>query len=129
MMNETVPLPQISPASQYAASEVMPMNDGTTRKIESHADLLDGAVVRMLNEDGTAAPFSDAVVLGPSGYESATMAPGFKLARPYVFASSTGTTCPTPLQGCEVFEVLVDRLQRHFVLVLDSKGRPFTFKT
>lgn len=50
--------------------------------------------------------FAHAIILGFS--ENGTYA---KVARPYVYASGVGTTCPTPLLGAEVYECRVDQLK------------------
>lgn len=62
-----------------------------------------GDMARNKNKD-MLYPFSDHVILGFSedGYA--------KVSRPYVYASGIGTTCPTPLLGCETYELSVNAL-------------------
>ncbi len=69
-----------------------------------------GDVVRINGES----PFMDAVVLGfnDKGYA--------KLARPYVYASSVGTTGPTALAGVEYIE-MVDLTRANWTKVASSR--------
>ena len=65
-----------------------------------------GDVIRMVGR--TAVPFSDQVILGFNEDSRCTW--WCKLARPYVYASLTGTTCPTPLMGCETYVIAASAL-------------------
>lgn len=69
-----------------------------------------GDVVRLF--DGA---FGDAVVLGFDGGGSYA-----KLARPYAYASSVGTTGPTVLVGTEIIAMYH---VRHFVTMRVEQGR------
>ena len=100
------------------------MNDGITKKFESRNDVSIGQVVRMINSDGTVAPFSDALVLS---YDEKM--DSYHLARPYGFASGTETSGPTPLLGCESYEVPWASLKEHAVSVLTSRGLPYKMTT
>jgi hypothetical protein len=71
-------------------------------------DMRPGVVVRMVNNDGSVAPFSDHVV-GESGDLYS-----WKLHRPYFGGTETSVT------------VTASRLFL-FVVVLDSLGRPYTW--
>jgi len=103
------------------------MRDGQFKRIAISDDVEAGMVVREMHDDATVPPFGDSVVLkrvNRVGYSVV-----FIVARPYVFASGTGTTCPTPLTGVETFEVSFESLRDRYVLVLDSRGNPFSYTT
>lgn len=70
-----------------------------------------GDVVRLMSMHQSA--FCDAVILGFSPQGNA------KIARPYVYASSVGTTCANPLLGCETFQVSIKSLME-FDKVIDT---------
>jgi hypothetical protein len=53
-------------------------------------------------------PFADAVILGLSAEGYA------RVARPYVYASLTGTTGCTPLMWAEVFDLPVANLRQYW---------------
>ena len=88
----------------------------TTYHITSADGFHAGDVVRMKTWDG---PFSDSVILGFT-----TMIDGeqyTKLARPYAYASSVGTTGPVLLVGTEHIEyVNVSSLKAHYTKVGDG---------
>ena len=64
-----------------------------------------GDVVRM--NDFT--PFGDAVILGFDAAHAIA-----KVARPYAYASLTGTTAANHLLGAEVFSIAVDHIRKHW---------------
>ena len=66
-----------------------------------------GDILRVLHKDSA---FPDAVVLGFN--ENGDV----KVSRPYVYASSVGTTGPTPLLGCETFVIEASKL-KHYALL------------
>ena len=93
-------------------------------------DLVPGTVLRMVDADGNSAPYSDFTVLKvdgppaedgpPRGYRDVT------LARPYLFASGAGTSCPTALTGVEQVKVSVASLLKGatpFRVVVTSRGQ------
>lgn len=89
--------------------------DGRSRKM-THDDIEPGVVVRMLNWDGTASPFSDTVILREEkGW--------VRLARPYIYATGTQTCAPSPLTGVEDYKVTVESLLERFHVVLMSTGK------
>jgi len=103
------------------------MHDGQFKRIVISDDVEVGMIVREMHDDATVPPFADSVMLkriNRVGYSTA-----FIVARPYVFASGVGTTCPTPLTGVEAFEVSFESLRDRYVLVLDSRGNPFSYTT
>lgn len=81
-------------------------------------DLEPGSVLRMVNGDGTAAPFSDFVVVARYAVDSAgfrvwdrddpsrARARRVELARPFLYATLTGTVCASHMTGVE--EITVD---------------------
>lgn len=81
---------------------------------EGKVVLLKAGDVYAMNEFGA---FSHAVILGfdESGDNC-------KVSRPYCFASSTGTTGPTPLMGAETFEIPTT----HLLEFWSKKGDLFT---
>jgi len=103
------------------------MNDGATRPLKLE-DIRPGVVIRHTNRFGDCSPFSDTVVLGDEPSRHGEGGPGWvKLARPYLYASSTETTCPTPLMGAEIYSAHATRLVEDFRLVLTSRGEPYIF--
>lgn len=90
--------------------------DGRLHAVEPD-DIAAGTVLRMVNRDGTSAPFSDFVVLDEYWVDRAGLRvrPGDEdnrhdrrevvIARPYLYATSTGTTCPTAMTGVETLKV------------------------
>ena len=81
--------------SKYYAIESITNNEGVIIKA--------GDVVRLKFFENSS--FGDCVILGFNAQNWA------KLARPYAYVSSVGTTCASPLLGCEVFETTVESLQ------------------
>ena len=77
-----------------------------------------GDVVRMNDWS----PYGDHTILGFDGEGPEALA---KVARPYLYASGVGTTGPTPLQGCEIYELPCKHVLEHFK-VSANDGR---FKT
>lgn len=104
------------------------MLDGQFKRITEADDLEPGMVVREMHDDATVPPFGDSVVLKRIDNKEWGKT-CFVIARPYVFASSTQTTCPVPLLGCETFEILFDGLRDRYVLILNSRGIPFKHTT
>lgn len=94
--------------------------DGQTFRPEE-SDLVPGSVLRMVSEDGTFAPFSDFVVLAvrwvdkagvrvnDSDADTAYDRREVVMARPYLYATLTCTTCPSKLLGSEELRVDVSR--------------------
>jgi len=104
--------------------------DGWVRAIVQD-DIQAGVVLREVSkepgfEDGAiCSPFADAVILGSNG-------DNVILARPYLYATSVGTTAPSALVGYEKFEVPVERLLRAdsiYMLVVGSRGQSFKMVT
>lgn len=64
-------------------------------------------------------PYDCATVLGLATYKDpwGTWRWWAKLARPYAQVSCPGTTCPTPLLGCEVFEVEINNPPPNYRIV------------
>lgn len=113
--------------------------DGRTFRVERD-DVQPGAVLRMVQSDGSSAPFSDCVVLdvfpvdkhgerlGPPGLlndwpEGAVLRAS--LARPYAraFGAEAG---PVALTGCEEFTVDVERMVSEdslFRVLATARGR------
>lgn len=114
--------------------------DGRLFKAEE-ADVFPGAVLRMVDSNGDSSPFSDFVVLavkGPPPASGPNMSPvganlGYvevTLARPYLYASGTGTTCPSALTGVETLKVTMDSITTAgslFRAVITSLGKPHDF--
>lgn len=102
------------------------MADGKYRTMTVE-DAQAGCIIRMIQrKDGDPipyfAPFSDTVILGvDKGMVT--------LARPYLFASSTETCCPGALMGYERYDVRLEDLPKHYVLVLLDSGKPYTMIT
>ena len=111
------------------------MHDGQVKRISIPEEIEVGMIVRETHGDGTVPPFADHVVLRRGvisirNGDKVSHDTEFDLARPYAFGSSLGTTCPTPLLGCETLkEVRFGSLRDRFVLVLDSRGVPFKYET
>lgn len=108
------------------------VRDGHVRQITVD-DVQPGVVVREVTrhpgyEDGAISPpFPDHVVLG-FDVKKGTV----KLARPYLYASGTGTTAPTALTGVSTVEISVERLcapDSLFMLVVGSRGQTVKFET
>lgn len=104
--------------------------DGRVRAI-TQDDVQPGVVIREVSkepgfEDGAIVPpFADAVIIGAKG-------DNVIIARPYLYATSTGTACPNVLVGYEKIEVPVERLLRAdsiYMLVVGSRGQSFKFET
>lgn len=104
------------------------MHDGTLKRIESPEELQPGTVIRWVNEDGTIAPFSDTVVLGKCQDASGNSSSFIKLARPFLYATLTETICQGCLTGVERYDAFFSQLQKHYMIVLDSTGKPFIYK-
>ena len=104
------------------------MHDGTLKRIDSPEELQPGTVIRRVNEDGSIAPFSDTLVLG-KGRLSEEKNPSYKLSRPYGYATLTETICQGSLVGYEKYEAYYSVLYEHYMIVLDSTGKPFIYKT
>jgi len=117
-------------------------HDGRTRPL-TEQDLQPGVVIRHVevieesekDSDGwwspggplrlLTSPFSDCVILG-------VIDGMVRLARPYCYATSTETICPSPLMGCERFDVEVHSLLSARVpyhVVLMSTGEPAKYIT
>ena len=47
-----------------------------------------------------------------------------QVARPYVYASSTGTTAPVPLMGCEVYAITAESLVKNYDRVQNNMTVP-----
>jgi hypothetical protein len=109
------------------------MHDGQFKRFSISDDVEIGMVVREIHDDATVPPFGDSVVLKrvrkdpPFKGDKASVS--FLIARPYVFASGIGTTCPTPLTGVETIEISFTNLSDRYVCVLNSRGNPFTYTT
>ena len=103
-------------------------HDGMMKKIESFEELVPGSIIRRVNEDGTIAPFSDTLVLG-KGRLSEEKNPSYKLSRPYGYATLTETICQGCLVGYEKYEAYYSSLHDSYMIVLDSTGKPFIYKT
>lgn len=79
--------------------------------------ILAGDVWAMKSDVKSNETFSSCTVLGIAKGKDIV---GFKtdfwvrLARPYCYASSTGTTSPSPLTGCEIFEVTTKQFVERF---------------
>lgn len=97
------------------------MHDGQFKRICDPEDVEPGMIVREMHNDATVPPFADATVLKRVRERS------YLIARPYCIASGLGTTAPTPLLGCETFEVSFESLRDRYVLVLTSRGEPFRY--
>ena len=87
-----------------------------------------GDVVRLTVSETSA--FSDCVIMGFSYCCEECIAAGFtddavaRLARPYIYASSVGTTCSTPLLGYETIDyVRVVDLLHHYRIVENGGHR------
>jgi len=97
----------------------------------SEADVFPGAVLRMVDSNGDSSPFSDFVVLRVAPPDLARFAVvEVTLARPYLYASGTGTTCPSALTGVETLKVTMDSLTGAcsiFRAVITSLGTPHDF--
>ncbi len=104
--------------------------DGRLFKAEE-ADVFPGAVLRMVGPNGDSSPFSDFVVLRVAPPDLARFAVvEVTLARPYLYASGTGTTCPSALTGVETLKVTMDAILREWSLfraVVTSLGKPHDF--
>lgn len=79
---------------------------------ETEATAKNGKMVQVgdvwaMNDFGA---FADVVILGLSKDGEALV------SRPYLYASSVGTTCPTPLLGCETYSLPVEHIVQHFKL-------------
>jgi hypothetical protein len=72
-----------------------------------------GDVYRMNNWGA----FGDCVILGFDGKGNV------KVSRPYLYASSVGTTCATPLLGCETWEMPAANLVEHYIVVEKTGSR------
>jgi hypothetical protein len=95
-------------------------------------DLQPGAVLRRVESDGSSvSPFSDCVILNVwnQDLQHGRTLTWVKVARPYVFASSVGTTAPTPLLGCETFDMTLDGALASYSVVLRSTGEPSSYTT
>lgn len=94
----------ICDCDQFSHKETFHVTYVTMTDPNSKADvtLNAGDVIRFDSMSKSA--FNDAVILGfsPQGY--------VKLSRPYVYASMTGTTCVSPLLGCETFNARIDSI-------------------
>ncbi len=123
-------------------------NDGQLHSVEQD-DIAAGTVLRMVHRDGTSAPFSDFVVLDAywvnaegrrSSLSEEDTAQAIKvgilkgrevvLARPYLYATSVGTTCPTAMTGVETIKVDVASLLKGdslFRTVRTARGSVHTF--
>jgi hypothetical protein len=86
-------------------------------------DLEPGSVLRMVSADGSAAPFSDLTVLavywtdssGNRIWDDEKLADRRRgrevlMARPYLYATHVGTSCPSWLTGVEELRVDVKRI-------------------
>jgi hypothetical protein len=62
--------------------------------------------------------FADVVVMG---FDAANAQ--VQLSRPYLYASSVGTTAPTPLLGCETYELPIAHLLAHYAMVENDGHR------
>jgi hypothetical protein len=118
-------------------------SDGQLFRVES-ADIVPGAVLRMLNQDGTASPFSDCVVVAVypvdkmgkrvHSHEPARTCVGrvAEMSRPYLYVAHSDTVCPTVLTGHENFTVDTKTLTKEdsqFRVVVRSTGSVSTFTT
>lgn len=123
-------------------------NDGQLHAVEPD-DIAAGTVLRMVSPDGTSAPFSDLVVLDAYWVDAegrrthlseedtaqavkAGILRGREVlvARPYLYATSTGTACPTALTGVETLKVDARTLLRGdslFRTVCTARGNVHTF--
>jgi hypothetical protein len=79
---------------------------------ESGTVLHAGDVVRMKSWGG----FADATILGFDGNGNA------RVARPYLYASGVGTTCPTSLVGVEMWNIPCAHVIDHYT-VMENDGR------
>lgn len=104
--------------------------DGWVRAI-AQDDIQAGTVIREVSkepgfEDGAIVPpFADAVIIAVFGGKAT-------IARPYLYATGTGTACPNVLVGYEKIEVSVERILRAdsiYMLVVGSRGQSFKMVT
>jgi hypothetical protein len=106
--------------------------DGRLFKAEE-ADVIPGAVLRMVDSSGDSSPFSDFVVLRVRETPPDPARPAVvevTLARPYLYASGTGTACPSALTGVETLKVAMGSILRDgssFRVVATSLGKPHDF--
>ncbi len=96
------------------------MNDGSTKRIQNIHELVPGCIIRRVNDDGTQAPFSDAIVLHILSINYV------KVLRPYAVGTCLDTGCPFGYLGSEEYEITETHLQSAYVMVLNSKGEPYT---
>lgn len=90
-------------------------------------DLRAGAVLRMQNRDGTCDPFSDMVVLQVVPAVADDEVAELVCARPYLYASGTGTAA---LMGHETIRVRAEAVLRDdtvFRLVCTARGAAHSF--
>lgn len=85
-----------------------------TFDLEASGSWQAGDVARNKNKD-MLSPFSDHVILGFSEDGQA------RVSRPYLYASGVGTTGPTPLLGCETYELSVNALTEYYEKI--GRGR------
>ncbi len=97
------------------------MADGRMRKMNS-LDIVPGAVVRMVGEQGEVAPFSDSIILG---WRPVAGERHVKLARPMAWAA-TGDSHSTLLLSCEEYEITANRLVETHHVVLTDRGELYT---
>lgn len=97
----------------YAHEEAVEVLGPFAKVTETPRVLHAGDVVRM-NDFGA---FADSVILGFDGEGLA------KVSRPYVYASSVGTTGPVPLIGTETYELPVENIFKHFKIMENDGHR------
>ncbi len=112
--------------------------DGRLFPVEED-DVFPGAALRMVNRDGSAAPFSDFLVLkvfpvdksGQRVHEAereVVRAVGVQvtISRPYALVSGAGTSCPSVLTGVETLTVDMATLTSEgsqFRVMATARGR------
>ena len=109
--------------------------DGRLFRAEAE-DLVPGTVLRMVDANGESAPFSDFVILGVKNVDELDGRPlgnpflEVTMARPYLFATSVGTTSPSALTGVETLRADAKSVLKEgslFRVVVTSRGAPHDF--